>query len=162
LCCCLLGKAGVALSYEFPLKGEVLDRRLGGQRCRPSNDLSGYVQVKSSEKPASKDHVTISGAPWTEGELYHGAPIFNKHDRWKAGMVIILDRVSPERTDYYIAPPDALERLVRPLAELHAAKPKKDGQPRSIAFRKELPRAMLKQWKDAWHLITGEIAPKGA
>jgi hypothetical protein len=120
-----------------------------------------YVQVKSSERPASKDHVTISGAPWTEAELYHGEPIFNKHDGWKAGLVVILHRVSADQPDFYIAPPDALERLVRPRAELIAAKPKKDGQPRSIAFRKELPRELLKPWKDAWHLFrshaTGRI-----
>jgi hypothetical protein len=122
-------------------------------------DAPVYVQVKSSERPASKDHVTISGAPWTEAELYHGASIFNKHAGWKAGLVIILDRVNTDQTDYYIAPPDALERLVRPRAALVAAKPKKDGQPRSIAFRKELPRDMLKPWKDAWHLLERSHTP---
>jgi len=121
-----------------------------------------YVQVKSSERPATKDGVIVSGAPWTEGELYHGEPIFNKHDRWKAGLIMILDRVTPERTDYYIAPPYQLQQLLRPRAELFAAKPKRDGQPRSIAFRKELPRTMLAPWKDAWHLLTGETPPRAA
>jgi hypothetical protein len=115
-----------------------------------------YVQVKSSEKPASKDHVTISGAPWTDEELFQGESIFNKHDGWKAGLIMVLDRVSADQTDYYIAPPDELERLVRPRAARHAAKPKKDGQPRSIGFRKELPRELLKPWKDAWHLLSGK------
>ena len=72
---------------------------------------------------------------------------------------MILDRVSADQTDYYIAPPDELERLVRPRAALVAAKPKKDGQPRSIAFRKELPRDMLKPWKDAWHLLERSHTP---
>jgi hypothetical protein len=120
-----------------------------------------YVQVKSSEKPASKDHVTISGAPWTEGELYRGEPIFNKHASWQAGIIFILDRVTPNLTDYYIAPPDALERLVRPRAELFAVKPK-HGHPRSIAFRKQLPREMLKPWKNAWHLLTGHVPERAA
>ena len=119
-----------------------------------------YVQVKSSEKPASKDHVTISGAPWTDEELFQGAPIFNKHDSYKAGLIMILDRASADQTDYYIAPPDELERLVRPRAARLAAKPKKDGQPRSIGFRKELPREILKPWKDAWHLLAGESKPQ--
>ncbi|HXD45205.1 MAG TPA: hypothetical protein VN655_08720 [Pseudolabrys sp.] len=119
-----------------------------------------YVQVKSSERPASKDHVTISGAPWTDEELYEGAPIFNKHEGWKAGLVMILHRVNADQTDYYIAPPDELERLVRPRAARLAAKPKKDGQPRSIGFRKELPRDLLRPWKDAWHLLAGEALPR--
>lgn len=74
--------------------------------------------------------------------------------------MFILGRVTPAKTDYYIAPPEVLDRLVRPRAELHAAKPKRDGQPRSIAFRKELPRTMLVPWKGAWHLLTGETPPK--
>ena len=119
-----------------------------------------YVQVKSSEKPASKDHVTISGAPWTDEELFQGAPIFNKHDSYKAGLIMILDRVSEDQTDYYIAPPEELERLVRPRAARHVAKPKKDGQPRSIGFRNELPREVLKPWRDAWHLLAGESKPQ--
>ena len=44
----------------------------------------------------------------------------------------------------------------------HAAKQKKDGQPRSIAFRKELSRTMLKPWKNAWHLRMGEMPRKSA
>jgi hypothetical protein len=121
-----------------------------------ADDAPVYVQVKSSEKPASKDHVIISGAPWTEAELYRGEPIFNKHDGWKAALVMILDRVTADQTDYYIAPPEELERLVRPRAAQQAAKPKKDGQVRSIAFRKELPRDVLKPWKEAWHFVSGD------
>ena len=121
-----------------------------------------YVQVKSSEKPASKDHVTVSGAPWTEGELYHGEPIFNKHEGWKAGLILILDRVTPDQTDYYILQPAELERLARGRAGLHAAKPKTDSEPRSMASRTELPRATLKPWKNAWHLLTGEMPLKTA
>jgi hypothetical protein len=117
-----------------------------------------YVQVKSSEKPASKNHVTVNGAPWTERELYHGEPIFNRHPGWRARLVFILDRVTPDLTDYYIAP--ALEHHIRSRAELRAARPKRDGQPRSNAFRKELPRIMLSPWKNAWHMLTGELPPK--
>jgi hypothetical protein len=121
-----------------------------------------YVQVTSSGKPASEDHVTISGEPWTEGELYHGEPIFNKHPGWKAGLVFMLDRVAPDRTNYYIAPPELLEWLVRPRAKSYAAKRESGSQPHSIAFRKELPRIMLLPWKNAWHLLTGDPPPEGA
>lgn len=121
-----------------------------------------YVQITSSEKPASENYVTINEAPWTEGELYHGEPVFNKHPGPKAGLVFISDRVTPDRTDYYIAPPELLERLVRPRAELHAAKQIRDGRWHSIALPKELPRIMLLPWKNAWHLLTGEPPPEVA
>ena len=119
-----------------------------------------YVQVRSSEKPASKDHVTVSVTPWMEGERYHNEPVVDKHKTWKAGLILILDRVTPDQTDYYILQPAELERLARGRAALHAAKPKSDGEPRSMAFRTELPRATLKPWKNAWHLLTGDMPPK--
>lgn len=62
------------------------------------------------------------------------------------------DRVSAGQ-GYDIVPPEALERLVRPMALAHAAKPKKGGETRSIAFPKELPREVLKHWNEAWHLL---------
>jgi Holliday junction resolvase-like predicted endonuclease len=111
-----------------------------------------YVQVKSSEKPAGKDSVVIDGSPWTEAQL-QGAAIFNKHDDYKASLVIIVDRLKTGETNYYIAPPATLEELVRGPAKEFASRPKRDGTRRSIDFRKELPRKVLKQWHNAWHLF---------
>src|SRR4051794_23812183 len=76
-------------------------------------DDAHYVQVKSSSKPAGKNTVVISGSPWTEDELYRGAPIFNKHDHYRARLVIIVDVMKSGRTEFYIAPPRELENLVR-------------------------------------------------
>jgi hypothetical protein len=86
----------------------------------------------------------------------------NKHPGWQAGIIFILDRVTPDLTDYYMAPPGALERLVRPRAELFAAEPELDRQPRSLAFRRQLPREMLKFWKNAWPLLTGDVPDRAA
>jgi hypothetical protein len=113
-----------------------------------------YVQVKSSEKPAGKDCVVIDGSPWTQGQLYEGEPIFNKHDHYKASIIVVLDRLKTGETDFYVAPPGPLEALLRRRAKKWAATPKRDGKPRSIGFRKELPREALEPWREAWHLIT--------
>ena len=51
-----------------------------------------YVQVKSSEKPAGKDCVVIDGSAWNNEQLYEGAPLFNKDDKFfQAGLVVIVD-----------------------------------------------------------------------
>ena len=112
-----------------------------------------YVQVRVSEEGASKNCVTISNAPWTEEELRPGAPIFNQHDGWQAGLIMILDRVSTDQTDYYFAPPDALERLIRLSATRQPETAKRDRQRRTLALRKDLPKDMLRPWRDAWHLL---------
>ena len=115
-----------------------------------------YIQVKSSEKPASKDSVVIDGSPWTEAQLREGAPIFNKHcdeGHYDASLIFILDRTQDGNTNFYIVPPKKLEELVRATAMTFADKPKRDGSPRSIKFRKELSRDTLKSWRDAWHLL---------
>ena len=115
-----------------------------------------YVQVKSSENPASKDSVVIDGSPWTEAQLRGGAPIFNKHgdaSHYEASLIVILDRKKDGVTNFYIAPPKKLEELVRAKALTFADKPKRDGTPRSIKFRKETSRKALEPWRDAWHLL---------
>jgi len=45
-----------------------------------------YVQVKFSEKPAGKDCITLDGSPWTQAQLEGTAPIFNKHDSFRANF----------------------------------------------------------------------------
>jgi Holliday junction resolvase-like predicted endonuclease len=113
-----------------------------------------YVQVKSSNNPAGGDCVVIDGSAWTREQLYEGSPIFNKHDHeYRARLIVILDTLKTGVTHFYIAPPKELEKLVRDRSLEIAARPKKDGTKRSIAFRKELPRAVLEQWRDAWHLL---------
>jgi len=57
--------------------------------------------------------------------------------------VMILDRPSADQTDDDIALPEALRWFVRSRATTAAAKSKREEQPQSIAFRKELPRDML-------------------
>ncbi len=117
-----------------------------------------YVQVKSSERPAGKDHVVVDGSPWTEGQLYEGEPIFNRRTPYHATLVVIVDRQKTGETNFYIASPATLEPMLRARGLEHAAKPKKDGSPRSISFRKELPRGLLAPWRDAWHLF--KVGPK--
>lgn len=118
-----------------------------------SKDTAQYIQVKSSETPASKDGVVIDGSPWTEAQLYNGAPIFNKHDHFRAKLVVIVDKLKSGETNFYIAPPADLEALVREQALEFAKRLKRDNTPRSIKFRKELPRAVLARWQSAWHLL---------
>jgi len=115
-----------------------------------------YVQVKSSETPASKDCVTIDGSPWTDAQLYQGGPIFNRHEKdqhYEAALILVLDREKSGATNIYLAPPKDLEDLVRPRGLALANRPKKDGSRRSIGFRKELPREALAPWLNAWHLL---------
>jgi Holliday junction resolvase-like predicted endonuclease len=119
-----------------------------------------YVQVKSSKKPAGANSVIIDGSPWTSEQLYDGAPIFNKHDHLRCNLVVILDTLKTGETHFYIAPPKELEKLVRPLARKLAKRPKRDGSERSIRFRKELPRALLTQWREAWHLFGAPLSQK--
>ncbi|MGO8740156.1 hypothetical protein [Rhodoblastus sp.] len=118
-----------------------------------SKDMAQYIQVKSSETPASKDCVIIDGSPWTEDQLYYNAPIFNKHDHFRAKFVFIVDKTKSGETIFYIAPPVELESLLRRRGLEIAKRPKKDGTRRSIKFRKELPRDALKSWMNAWKLL---------
>jgi hypothetical protein len=114
---------------------------------------ASYIQVKSSAKPAGKDCVVVDGSAWTSEQLYKDAPLFNKHDHFQASLVVIVDRLKNGETDFYIAPPAALEALVRKRSLKFARKPKRDGTQRSIKFRKELPRDALRRWHRAWHLL---------
>jgi len=136
------------------------------QNC-PNIDLvvyaqtsASYVQVKSSKNPAGANSVIIDGSPWTHEQLYDGAPIFNKHDHLCCSLVVILDALKTGETHFYIAPPKNLEKLVRPRARKLAKRPKRDGTARSIRFRKELPRVLLVQWRDAWHLFGAPLSQK--
>ena len=132
---------------------------LFGENC-PNIDLvvyaqnnASYVQVKSSRNPAVADSVVIDGSPWTEGQLWHDEPIFNKHDHFRCNLVLIVDTQKLSEPDFYITPPKQLERLLLPHAREIAKRPKKDGTTRSIKFRKELPRSVLRKWRRAWDLF---------
>jgi hypothetical protein len=118
-----------------------------------SKNIAQYIQVKSSETPATRNGVVIDGSPWTEDQLYNGAPIFNKHDHFQANFVLIVDKLKSGETIFYIAPPADLEKKVRERGVEFAKRPKRDGTPRSIKFRKELSRDVLAKWQDAWHLL---------
>lgn len=114
-----------------------------------------YVQVKGSTKPASKDGVVADGSIWTEDQL-NGGPIYNKHcDDFKAALIVIVDQQKNGNISFYIAPPKALEEVLRERGRAWAKHPKKDGTVRSLGFRKELSREQLKDWLEAWHLLDG-------
>lgn len=115
-----------------------------------------YIQVKSSTKPASKNCVVVDGSPWTEAQLQGNAPLFNKHigeANFKALLVLILARDQSGHMTFYLAPPEELEKLARASGIVFANRPKRDGNRRSIKFRKELPREALEPWRDAWYLL---------
>lgn len=115
-----------------------------------------YVQVKSSEVPSSKNGVIVDGSRWTDAQLNQSAPIFNKHcksSQYEAALVVILDRQTNGDAKFYVAPPKALEDLVRERGLAFANVPKKHGSRRSIGFRKELSREALAPWLEAWHLL---------
>ena len=113
-----------------------------------------YVQVKTSSRPAGKDHVTIDVSRWTQEQL-DGAPLFNRHDGMHASLVVVVHTMKNGEVEFYLAPPKALERLVRPRAIALAARPKRNGETRSVKFCKELPREQLAPWRNAWHLLDG-------
>jgi hypothetical protein len=115
-------------------------------------DAPVYVQVNSSTRPAGRDCVVVDGSTWTQSQL-DGGPIFNKHDHYKVKFVIIVDQQSTGEKAFYVVPPAELEALLRPRANDFAARPKRDGTRRSIAFRKELPKNLLAPWRNAWHLL---------
>ena len=115
-----------------------------------------YVQVKSSEHAAGKDCVVVDGSPWTREQLYNDAPIFNKHpvsENYEADFVLVIERSKSGESDFYIIPPKKLEKLLLERGRAWAQTPKRDGAPRSINFRKELPREMLMPWKGAAALL---------
>lgn len=118
-----------------------------------------YVQVKSSERPASKDCITVDGSPWTEDQLYRDAPIYNKHSDFEARFVVLVDIQIRSTPAFYIVPPDELSKLVRKKSRVFAEKPKRDGTKRSINFRKELPKEELQEWLNAWHLLGEPLSP---
>ena len=140
---------------------EVLDANIVFRSNCPNIDLivygkeqAVYVQVKSSKKPAGKNCILIDGSPWTEDQLYQGAAIYNKHDDFKAKLVVlVVDVGAGHSPQFYVVPPGELEKAVRRIGRRFAGKPKKDGTKRSISFRKELPKEDLSKWLGAWHLL---------
>ena len=112
-----------------------------------------YVQVKSSRKPARPNRVIIGGSPWTAQQINEGAPRFNKHDGFLQTIILIVDSSTAGETHYFLASPEELERLARPLARAFADKPKRDGAARSIGFRKELPIESVERWRNSWGLL---------
>lgn len=112
-----------------------------------------YVQVKSTIKAAGRNCVVVDGSAWTHDQLFENSPVYNKHDSFRAHFVLLVDQQDAGDTRFYVAPPGELEVLVKQRGREWAAKPKRDGTPRSIAFRKELPRVALEPWREAWHLL---------
>ena len=82
-----------------------------------SRNAATYVQVKASEKPAQSDAVIVDGSPWTEDQLRNGGPIFNKHDGFRASLILIVASKAGE-TEYYIAPPAVFDELLVPRKSL--------------------------------------------
>jgi hypothetical protein len=64
-----------------------------------------YVQVKSSQKPSGPDTVIVDGSTWSEDQLRNGGPIFNKHDGFRASLIVIVTTTKTGETEFYIAPP---------------------------------------------------------
>lgn len=123
-----------------------------------ARDGARYIQVKSTTKPARPDRMIVDGSPWTHEQMYGGAPLFNKHAHaFQADLVVLVDATVPDDFKFYVAPPRELERLARITGRVLHKKPKRNGDQRSIAFRKELPRAKLQRWLGAWSLL-GEPA----
>jgi hypothetical protein len=109
-----------------------------------------YVQVKSSSKASGKNCVLIDGSPWTEEQLYEGAPIFNKHrGRFQAGLVVLVDTLATGEIAFYIVRPEVLEPIAVEIGRAFLEKPKRNGERRKM-FRKEIPRGRLIPWQNAW------------
>ena len=64
-----------------------------------------YVQVKASQKPSGSDAVIVDGSPWTEDQLRNGGYIFNKHDGFRASLIVLVAAMKTGETEYYVAPP---------------------------------------------------------
>jgi len=64
-----------------------------------------YRQVKSSQKPSGPDTVIVDGSTWSEDQLRNGGPIFNKHDGFRASLIVIVTTTKTGETEFYIAPP---------------------------------------------------------
>jgi hypothetical protein len=112
--------------------------------------LATYIQVKSSSKPSGKDCVLVDGSPWTEEQLYGGAPIFNKHQgHFQASHIAIVETLATGKTEFYIAPPKVLEDIAVEIGRALHKKPKRNGEQRKM-FRKEVPRSRLLPWRNAW------------
>ena len=119
-----------------------------------------YIQVKASVLPATKGSVTACGAPWTEGQLLGRLPVFNRHPNdMQASYVVIVDVQKDGGVDYFIVPPDELERLVKRVGRKFYKKPKRDGSQRKM-FRKEVPRTVLAQWKNNWAALKKPPPPR--
>ena len=109
-----------------------------------------YVQVKSSKTPAGKDRIIIDASPWSRGQLDGIEPLYNKKGGLMAAYVVLVDLAPAGSPEFYVVTPKQLTDLVLPMARKWARRPKRDGSPRSVKFRKELPRALLKPWRNAW------------
>jgi hypothetical protein len=118
-----------------------------------------YVHVKSATRRASRDCVVVAGSPWTQAQL-DGDSIFNKHPQhFQASVVVIVDSVADGDVSFYIAPPEKIDKLARVVGKEFAQKPKKNGEPRSIGFRKVLLRTTLQRWLEAWDQFGTPVHP---
>jgi hypothetical protein len=115
--------------------------------------VANYIQVKSSTRPSGKDCVLVDGSPWTEEQLYAGAPIFNKHrGRFQASFIIVVDTLATGEMEFYIVPPEILEPIAVEIGRAFHKKPKRNGEQRKM-FRKEVPRSKLLPWQSAWEQL---------
>src|SRR5262249_50076651 len=124
---------------------------------RDGNEMTAYYtddleDAVSAAVEMARKRALRAGPPGSDEQM-DGAPIFNKHDHLCCSLVVILDTLKTGETHFYIARPKQLEKLLLPLARDFAKRPKRDGTTRSVAFRKELPRELLEQWRGAWHLF---------
>ncbi len=110
-----------------------------------------YVQVRSSKKPSKAGRI-ILGA-WNQKKLA-GAPLYNKHRGFPAASVVLIVVVwRTGETEFYLAPPEVLDKMHRPSALAFAKKPKLDGTLRNPNFRAEVPKEALAHWRDRWELL---------
>jgi hypothetical protein len=71
--------------------------------------------------------------------------------------VVIVDTLKTGKVEFYVAPPKELERIVVKAGRALAKKPKKNGEPRKVSFRKEAPRKLLAPYLNQWEQL-GEPA----
>ncbi len=112
-----------------------------------------YVQVKATNRPAGVDCLIVDGSGWTTGQLLFGDRVFNKHDHFEAQYILLVGAKTNGEADFHVAPPAVLEQMAIAGARKWIKVRKKDGNQRSIYFRKELPRRLLADWHMDWHLL---------
>jgi hypothetical protein len=111
-------------------------------------------------EPATKESAVVDGSPWNEDQLFKGAPVFNRHaDCLQAHLVVIAHQDRTGDFTFYVVPPKPLLRLMLPIAQAFAKKPKRNGERRKM-FRKEIPLAKLARYREAWRYLGEPLGPR--